>query len=53
MHGSPTILIDGADISPPPYDEVSVCCRLYRTESGISGAPTIDDLVDALTSVRR
>ena len=53
MHGSPTILIDGIDVAPLRRDEVTICCRLYRTEHGITGAPTVDTLIDALASVRR
>lgn len=50
MHGSPTILVDGRDVTPPVQDEVSVCCRPYRTAAGITGAPTVDTLIDVLTA---
>jgi hypothetical protein len=48
--GSPTVLIDGRD----PFGEgalpVGLTCRLYRTPTGSSGAPTVEQLIEALTS---
>ena len=46
--GSPTILIDGEDPFPRPSHVDGLCCRFYQTENGTSGAPSIDQLVDAL-----
>jgi hypothetical protein len=48
MHGSPTVLVDGRDpftATPEP----SLSCRLYSSEAGLQGSPSIDDLVEALT----
>lgn len=48
MHGSPTILIDGHD----PFaseEEVSLSCRLYRSEAGIGGSPTVAQLMAVLS----
>ncbi|WP_028478192.1 hypothetical protein [Nocardia sp. CNY236] len=42
--GSPTILIDGCDPFAEPGDMVSFTCRLYRTPSGLEGAPGRDQL---------
>ena len=47
MRGSPTILIDGGD--PFGRPEVSISCRLYATEAGIEGAPSVEQLVEALS----
>ncbi len=47
MGGSPTILIDGRDVVGDT--ESSVSCRLYRTASGLEGAPSVDDLVAVLS----
>jgi hypothetical protein len=47
MHGSPTILVDGRDVASGT--EPSVSCRLYRTASGLDGAPSVDELVVALS----
>lgn len=47
MRGSPTILIDGRD----PFAggaEASVSCRLYRSQQGLGGAPSVDELVEVL-----
>lgn len=50
MRGSPTILVLGADVSRPVSADLgSVSCRLYRADAGVEGAPTVDDLVAALT----
>jgi hypothetical protein len=48
--GSPTILIDGDDVVPPPDDEpTGLNCRIYRRRDGrISPTPDPDDLRDAL-----
>jgi hypothetical protein len=53
MHGSPTILIDGVDLFPAEPTEPSVSCRLYPSEAGIEGAPTVDALVEALSNPDR
>jgi hypothetical protein len=53
MNGSPTILIDGVDRFAAEPAEPSLSCRLYPTEAGIAGTPTVDALVDALTNPDR
>ncbi len=45
--GSPTILVDGADLFTRPDLTTSLTCRLYPTPDGLQGAPTVDELVDA------
>jgi hypothetical protein len=52
MHGSPTILVDGVDPFAAIGTEPTISCRLYRTDDGIQGAPSVEQLVDAI-SVRR
>ena len=49
MHGSPTVLIDGHDPFTAAGVEAPVSCRLYPTVSGFDGAPSIEDLVAALS----
>ena len=45
MHGSPTLLIDGADPFAEPGQPPSMSCRLYRGDDGLaSGAPSIAQL---------
>ena len=42
--GSPTILVEGRDIDPPPPDvQVALTCRVYRREDGrISPLPPLE-----------
>jgi Alkylmercury lyase len=49
MHGSPTLLIDGADPFARPGQPPSMSCRLYRDDSGQpSGAPSVSQLQQAI-----
>jgi hypothetical protein len=51
FRGSPTILVDGDD--PFPADGVAgLSCRLYPGDGGAQGAPTVDQLVEALSATR-
>jgi hypothetical protein len=49
FRGSPTILIDGED----PFvggvlPRFGLTCRVYRTDDGLAGSPTVDALVAEL-----
>lgn len=47
FRGSPTILIDGVD----PFETsgpAGLSCRVYRTDAGLEGAPSLDQLVAVL-----
>jgi hypothetical protein len=48
--GSPTIRIDGADISPPdPAEPVGLTCRIYYLRDGrVSPTPDPEDLREAI-----
>ena len=48
FHGSPSVLVDGVDPFAAPGAPVGLACRLYRTASGSSGAPTVEQLVAVL-----
>ena len=48
MGGSPTILIDGHDPFARPGDGPSLGCRLFETESGLDGAPSVLQLIDVI-----
>jgi hypothetical protein len=50
--GSPTILVDGTDLFPT-MPVRSLACRVYRTEDGFAGAPTQEQLEEALRGVSR
>jgi hypothetical protein len=47
FRGSPTILVDGRDPFPGGGD-VGLSCRVYRTEAGTEGAPSLEQLRAAL-----
>jgi hypothetical protein len=47
FRGSPTILVDGTDPFPVA-DGTTVACRLYATERGLEGAPSVRQLEEVL-----
>jgi hypothetical protein len=46
--GSPTILMDGADLFPGGERTSQLACRVYATPSGLSGMPTTEQIVEAM-----
>ena len=46
--GSPTILVDGRDPFPSSGTTTELACRIYRTESGFAGTPSVDQLIQVL-----
>jgi hypothetical protein len=51
MHGSPTLLIDGADPFAAPDEAPSLSCRLHRDVAGRVGpAPSVQALRHALSA---
>ncbi len=48
FRGSPTVLVDGQDPFATPGDPVGLACRVFRTPNGLRGAPTIEQLREAL-----
>ena len=51
--GSPTILIYGHDAFVVPDAIPGLSCRVYATDSGLAGTPTVTQLRDALTATPR
>ena len=47
--GSPTILIDGRDPFAEPGRAPGLACRVYRTPGGLGGAPSVEQLRQALS----
>jgi len=45
FHGSPTILVDGADLFEGDSPAVGYACRVYETDHGRQGAPSLAQLV--------
>lgn len=48
LRGSPSILIDGTDPFADDDNPVGLSCRIYRTDTGIDGAPSVDELTALL-----
>lgn len=48
FRGSPTILVDGADVFASGGDRVGLSCRVYQTPDGPAGVPSVDQLWEAL-----
>jgi hypothetical protein len=46
--GSPTIVVDGADLFPSDGRTASLACRVYRTDQGLAPAPTTAQIVEAI-----
>lgn len=46
--GSPTILFDGVDAFPTDARTSDLACRVYRTDTGFAGVPTVTQLVGAI-----
>jgi hypothetical protein len=46
--GSPTFLVNGADLFPGRHPAGGLACRLYSTASGMRGLPDLRDLRQAL-----
>jgi len=42
--GSPTLIVDGEDPFAEPGAPVGLACRIYRTDTGMAGAPSEDQL---------
>lgn len=42
--GSPTVLVDGIDPFATGDEPTGLACRVYATEDGPQGAPTLDQL---------
>lgn len=49
FRGSPTILIDGQDPFAAEEGGFGLTCRVYRTERGLEGSPSVDMLRGALS----
>ena len=51
--GSPTILVDGRDPFPAGDEGFGLTCRVYWSDAGASGSPTVGQLVEALSAPAR
>ena len=48
FRGSPTILVDGRDPFADEEAPVGLSCRIFRTEAGAQGAPSVAQLARVL-----
>lgn len=53
MRGSPTILVDGQDPFAGPDVDTSVSCRLFPSNGTFDGAPSVEQLVTAMSGLVR
>jgi hypothetical protein len=52
FRGSPTILINGVDPFADRNAPTGLSCRVYRTDAGMEGSPSIGQLLAALEDPR-
>lgn len=50
FRGSPTVLIDGVDPFADPNAPVGLACRVYKSDTGLTGTPTLDQLRQAIAT---
>jgi hypothetical protein len=50
FRGSPSVLINGRDVFASGDEPIGLSCRIYRTNHGLVGAPTLEQLHDALVT---
>lgn len=50
FRGSPTVLIDGRDVFATGDEPIGLSCRMYQTDHGLAGAPSVVQLHEALTA---
>ena len=48
FRGSPTVLVNGRDPFADVDAPVGLACRMYRTDAGSAGAPTVEQLLAVL-----
>ncbi len=50
FRGSPSILVDGQDLFPDLSATAGLACRIYATPDGFAGAPTLEQLREAIAA---
>lgn len=50
FRGSPTVLIEGVDPFAEEEAPVGLACRIYQTDHGPAGSPTLRQLQEAIVS---
>jgi hypothetical protein len=49
FRGSPTVLVNGQDPFADPDAPTGLSCRVFRGEAGLTGAPTVEQLLAVLS----
>ena len=52
FRGSPTVLVDGLDPFAEADAPAGLSCRVYRTEAGLAGSPTVHQLYMAIIATQ-
>lgn len=50
FHGSPTVLVDGVDPFADVDAPIGLACRVYRTEDGYAGSPSLPQFRQAIAA---
>ena len=51
-YGSPTILVNGIDVTGANADTDDMCCRVYaNSETKNKGVPTVNDIVNTILNL--
>ena len=53
FRGSPTVLVNGSDPFRDPGGHIGLACRVYWGLAGPSGAPSVDELKQAIDAARK
>ena len=53
FRGSPTVLVDGVDPFADENAPVGLACRVYQTEDGYAGSPSLSQLRRAIESASK
>jgi len=51
--GSPTILVNGADVADEPAVAAAASCRVYQAAGGLRGIPPVETIVAAINRRHR
>jgi hypothetical protein len=49
FRGSPTVLVNGQDPFAEAGAPAGLSCRVFRTDAGLTGAPTVEQLLAVLS----
>lgn len=52
-YGSPTVLVNGHDVAGEGTQAAANCCRVYETDEGVRGVPSVELIVAALREATR